>query len=258
MGGGMCIYTSGGKFQNNVIRNNSATSGGGVAIEYNSEENQVSWINNNVTENSADMGGGIHMYEADVVMINSIVWGNESPNSPSIYTTGGKFEVRYSDIEDTEPWPGEGNINEAPQFMTDGYHLDEPGGLLNAGISSIIISGINYECPPYDIDGDMRPYSNTQPEIGVDEVQITSIGEPISTNNLPVNVYPNPADQMVTISVKNGTIINEVTIYNQVGQNVYRGLPDENTLDVSKLQPGVYLIKVITNQSELKEKLIIE
>jgi hypothetical protein len=63
---------------------------------------------------------------------------------------------------------------------------------------------------------------------------------------------------MVTISIKNGEVIKEVTIYNQVGQNVYKGLPDDNTLDVSKLQPGVYLIEVITDQSEIREKLIIE
>jgi N-acetylneuraminic acid mutarotase len=73
-----------------------------------------------------------------------------------------------------------------------------------------------------------------------------------------LDIFPNPADQMVTISVKNGTIIKEVTIYNQVGQNVYRGLPNDNTLDVSQIQPGVYLIEVITDQSEIREKLIIE
>jgi hypothetical protein len=72
------------------------------------------------------------------------------------------------------------------------------------------------------------------------------------------NIFPNPADQMVTISAKNGEVIKEVTIYNQVGQNVYRGLPDDNTLDVSRLQPGVYLVEVITDQSEFREKLIIE
>ena len=111
---------------------------------------------------------------------------------------------------------------------------------------------------PYDIDGEIRPYGNTQPEIGVDEVPDISIGEPISTNNLSVNVYPNPADQMVTISVKNGAVIKEVTIYNQIGQNVYRGIPDNNTLDVSKLQPGIYLVEVRCDQQKFREKLIIE
>jgi hypothetical protein len=63
---------------------------------------------------------------------------------------------------------------------------------------------------------------------------------------------------MVTISIKNGAVIKEVSIYNQVGQSVYRRIPEDNTLDVSKLQPGVYLIEVITNQSKNKEKLIIK
>ncbi len=104
----------------------------------------------------------------------------------------------------------------------------------------------------------MRPYSNTQPEIGVDEVQLTSIGEPVSANSLFLNVYPNPADQFVTISVNNGVIIKEVNLYNQVGQKVYQGIPHDNSLDVSTLQPGIYLIEVRCDQQKFREKLIIE
>ena len=111
---------------------------------------------------------------------------------------------------------------------------------MNSGIASIEINGTWYECPPYDIDGEIRPWNNTLPEIGVDEVTDVSIGEPISTNNLPVNVYPNPADQMVVISINNGEVIKEVILYNQIGQIVYRGMPVNNTLDVSRLQPGIY------------------
>ena len=99
---------------------------------------------------------------------------------------------------------------------------------------------------------------NSQPEIGVDEVPDVSIGKPISTNNLPVNVYPNPADQLITISVKSGTVITELTIYNQIGQKVYGGNMENNSLDVSKFQPGIYLVEVRCDQQKFREKLIIE
>jgi len=256
MGGGLLIYDANGKYQNNVAQDNTGTHGGGVGIGGTSLDYLPVLINNTITGNEATYGGGIWA-GVNANVINSIVWDNTATEGASIFVVG-TLEVRYSDVQGDEVWPGEGNINEAPQFMSDGYHLDEPGGLLNAGISSINISGITYECPTYDIDGDLRPYSTTQPEMGVDEVQITAIGELVSTNNLPINIYPNPAGQMVTIFIKNGGIVKEVTIYDQVGQKVFRGIPDKNILDVSKLQPGVYLIRVITSQSEYREKLIIE
>jgi hypothetical protein len=258
MGGGLLIYDATGKYQNNVVQNNYGTYGGGVGIGSFNTENQPVLINNTITGNVGTNGGGLYISETNAIVFNTIIWGNTAPEGASIYQEASTLEVRYSDVQGDVVWPGEGNINEAPQFQADGYHLDEPGGLLNAGATEITISGITYVCPPFDIDGDMRPWANTQPEIGVDEVPDVSIGEPISANDLSINVYPNPADQMVTISLKNGAAIKEVSIFNQVGQNVFRGIPDENILDISRLQPGVYLLEVIADQSEFREKLIIE
>jgi hypothetical protein len=257
-GGGLCIYTSGGKFQNNVIQNNKATHGGGIALEYNTSNNQAIFINNTITGNEGTYGGGFYVLSANAVVINTIIWGNTAPTGASIYEEGSTLEVQYSDVEGDDLWPGEGNINAEPQFLSDGYHLDDPGMLLNAGISTVFINGEWYDCPPYDIDGDARPYANTQPEIGVDEVQIVSIGEPMSTNGLSIYVYPNPADQIVTISVNNGVVIKELSIYNQIGKKVYVGIPDNNTLDVSKFQPGVYIIEIRCGQQKFMEKLIIK
>ncbi len=258
-GGGVSLLRSGGKYLNNVIQGNSASHGGGISIITSNEVGDTAiLINNTITDNEANFGGGIYLMSSKSVIVNSIIWGNDATTGPAINQTGSTLEIRYSDVQGDVVWPGEGNIIEEPEFQSDGYHLSEASPLVNIGISTIQINGVWYECPPYDIDGEMRPWGNSQPEIGVDEVPDVSIGEPISTNNLPVNLYPNPADQMVTISVKNGVIIKEVTIYNQVGQKVYWGTSENNTLDVSKLQPGVYIIEVTTNQNKIREKLILE
>ena len=254
-GGGLCIYWSSVLVQNNVIKDNTGTNGGGIYIE--TPDDLAVLMNNTIVGNQGDNGGGLHATNANAVVINTIIWDNTAPNGASIFQAASTLEVRYSDVQGDVVWPGEGNIIEEPHFQADGYHLDEPGGhLVNAGIFIHELSVVlRYECPPYDIDGQIRPWNNTQPEIGVDEVPDVSIGEPISTNNLPVNVYPNPADQVVTISVEDDvTVIKEVILYNQVGQNVYRGLPDDNTLDVSKLQPGIYLVEVRCDQQEVQGK----
>jgi hypothetical protein len=258
LGGGLSLLRSGGKYQNNVIQNNLASDGGGVWIgESQNVSDSAIFINNTITNNEAAFGGGINLLTSDAVVINSIIWGNTASSGPSFYEQQSTLEVRYSDVEGADVWPGEGNIYVEPQFLADGYHLDNTSVLVNEGISTISINGASYDCPGYDIDGDARPFANTPPEIGVDEVPVF-VGELTLTNSLAINVYPDPADQLVTISVKNGAVIKEVSIFNQIGQTVYKGMPDDNTLDVSELQPGIYIIVVCYNQQRFRGKLIIE
>jgi len=259
MGGGMCIYTSGGKFLNNAIQNNKATKGGGIAIEYNTSVNTAILINNNITGNTADWGGGIFMKEAEAVMINSIVWGNNAPNGASIWEETSIPEVRYSDVEGDEAWPGEGNVNCSPAFLEDGYHLDFSTPLLNAGITNIEVNGVWYNCPALDIDGEPRPFFGTPPEIGVDELQTTvSVGRLVSSEDVAVSIFPNPANRMVTISAESGSAVTRVTIYDTQGQPVYTGIPVNNMLDVSTLQPGIYILEARCGEKESRQKLIIE
>jgi hypothetical protein len=72
------------------------------------------------------------------------------------------------------------------------------------------------------------------------------------------SLFPNPANQSVTITTKNGSTINEVSIYNPYGQKVYHGIPDNNTLDISKLQPGIYVVEVLTEEGNVRKKLIVQ
>ena len=71
-------------------------------------------------------------------------------------------------------------------------------------------------------------------------------------------LFPNPANQTVVITSKSGTLIENVIIYNQTGQRVYCGIPENNTLDISKLQPGMYVVEVVSNVGKEIKKLIIK
>ncbi len=257
LGGGLCIWMSNGTFLNNAVQNNTGTHGGGIAISNNSDKLSV-LINNTIAGNAGTAGGGLYASSANAVVINTIIWGNSAPSGASIYEQGSIIEVRYSDVEGNDVWPGEGNINEEPLFLGDGYHLEQASPLVNQGASKVSISGELYSCPSFDIDGDARPYANTQPEIGVDEVPVFMVGVPVSTSNHSINIYPNPADQLITIYDCNRAVILEVKIYNHIGQNVYKGVPENNTLDVSKLLPGVYILEVTHNNKRFREKLIVK
>jgi len=61
----------------------------------------------------------------------------------------------------------------------------------------------------------------------------------------------------LTISIKDGTI-EEVNIYNQTGQRVFNEEGSANIIDVSNLQPGMYIIEVVSGQKKIREKLLTE
>jgi hypothetical protein len=73
-----------------------------------------------------------------------------------------------------------------------------------------------------------------------------------------ISIFPNPANRELTISSKDGTTIEKVIIYNQTGQIVQKEKPANNIIDISELQPGMYLIEVVSGQKKIREKLIIK
>ncbi len=72
------------------------------------------------------------------------------------------------------------------------------------------------------------------------------------------NVYPNPANDIVT--VQSSFKIREIEIHNSLGQVVLRKEGSQNieTLDVSILESGVYVVRIKTQRGFANKKLIIK
>ena len=72
--------------------------------------------------------------------------------------------------------------------------------------------------------------------------------------------YPIPTNNVLHLGLKNGVLVNTVTIYNQLGQLVMtiQDAQKSGQIDVSKLQTGQYLVKVTTDQGEAVAKFIKE
>jgi len=170
LGGGLGLFRSIGIYQNNVIQENASLSGGGISLF--DSGNEVLFINNTIINNTAVEGGGVSIYRADALLMNSIVWGNMAEEGQSIFYFESNIQLRYSNIQDTEVWPGDGNMNIEPDFMADGYHLTSRSQMRNAGIKDLELNGIIYSCPFYDIDGDIRFLGGKNPDIGADEYVI--------------------------------------------------------------------------------------
>jgi hypothetical protein len=73
-----------------------------------------------------------------------------------------------------------------------------------------------------------------------------------------LEIYPNPATSFITITTPQGEPIEEAIIYNHLGQKALVAVPVNNTVDVSKLKPGIYFIEVATNESRIRTKMVIK
>lgn len=114
----------------------------------------------------------------------------------------------------------------------------------------------NYGYGNFDID-DLKIYNGvlTPAEIASLHSNLLSTSN-FNTNNLKFSLYPNPANDIVSIDLE--TEIKSIEIYSLQGQKVLSS--KEKHLNISNLSNGIYLVKVeaidgaISTQKFLKEK----
>lgn len=80
----------------------------------------------------------------------------------------------------------------------------------------------------------------------------------------PSHIYPNPADQLVTITGDNNEAITNVSVFTMSGACVYEAIPfnatqtkNSCTIDVSTLANGLYILKVQYGASISHQQLMI-
>jgi hypothetical protein len=80
---------------------------------------------------------------------------------------------------------------------------------------------------------------------------IVSVGEVLEETS--ITIYPNPSSGILTIQSDN--IIDEVTIFNQTGQVVYRS-KNTKMCNISTLHKGIYFVQVKHSKGISQTKLI--
>jgi len=192
-GGGILCVNASPTILGNVVRNNTAIYGGGIACLVNAKPHVVSTL---IHDNFADMGGGMYldgvsiaivtnntitsniattsgggMYFAnssDATVTNSILWDNTAPTTPEIALLLSTPTITYCDI--AGGWMGFGNIDLDPLFFDpalDDFGIDDLSPCYNTGY--LFAMGI----PLTDYEGDTRTgfgsaFTGT-PDIGADE-----------------------------------------------------------------------------------------
>ena len=96
-----------------------------------------------------------------------------------------------------------------------------------------------------------------------DDIKVVSnsltndIDESFSIDQL--NAFPNPINDVVTISAKNNTI-NSITLYDLLGKEIILLQPNSlvATVDVSALTNGIYIVEILTSSGKGSLKLVKE
>ena len=127
----------------------------------------------------------------------------------------------------------------------------------NPSLSTCAVQSIcDYLVAPYafiDIH-DNAPGCNSQQEVE-DACEAVDINENYFKYEFLIN--PNPASNDIFIESKNGTNIIEINIYNPVGQLVQKEKQFNNSINISTLHQGIYVIEIVTDKIKIRKKLII-
>ena len=105
--------------------------------------------------------------------------------------------------------------------------------------------------------------STTNPVFGeftlqINESSVLSVNEDHVTKN-NVKIYPNPANNLVSLSLKNKQSIQQVQLFNVVGKLVFNknNTLEKLNIDVSNFSKGIYFLRIKTNNKFITKKLII-
>ncbi len=294
-GGGICCNDhSNAILENVLITNNSAlgiednasAQGGGIRCQYYSN---MILKNVTVTGNSAPYGGsgGIYTeFNANVILVNSIVWDNANYNiyigpDPD-YSNPSDLVVAYSDIKGGEEeimlmdsnqlhWLA-GNIDSDPIFIDSenfDYHLLPDSPCIDTGIAFFEYEG------QIVIDLDPEAYNGIAPDMGAFEFDSVHIENenmsPLPTEFSLKQNYPNPFNPSTTINYDLPRMANiSLAVYDVSGRLVKTLLDheyqnagrrsiiwdgtDENDNPVNS---GVYLYKLQTTNIVKTKRMIL-
>jgi Flp pilus assembly pilin Flp len=96
-------------------------------------------------------------------------------------------------------------------------------------------------------------------KIGGGSVSIYNLSAVLSSDSFVLahfSVYPNPASELVTISLEKGLTLEKVNIYNTLGQLLKT--ENKNVIAVNSLAKGNYFFEVITNKGKATKKIIVQ
>lgn len=244
MGGAILLYYGNNKVINNTIYKNNATKGGGfyTYLGTNTVKNNILWANINSTnsEPGADFRND-HDWPATNYIFNNML---QLPQN--LYNTANDNSLS-GNINNNIFQASPGFKNETSIFGTDGILRTSDDGLSISSNSSAIDAGHVTDAPADDITGMVRIGN---PDIGAYELTGNLSTTEIKKEN--AGMYPNPAENVLHIMTHDKIL--KLEFLNASGQLVKTAGKSE--VDISALPAGIYMVRIITENNVVTEKLI--
>ena len=251
--GGGAVQAIGGLFINCVFSNNQAKWGGGVYASNNAQFFNCTFTNNKATSTSS--AGGIQSEEAEFV--NCISYNNSVNGSESNINAISNSVIKNCAMESSNSFVGtNGNIGLSSSPFKGGNGADSltliDGPCVNAGTTTgITVLSI-------DILGNIR-ITGSAIDLGAYEFNSTPLSTSVFTSvyKNTVVLYPNPSKG--TVYFNNGILQTnniEVEVYDLTGKLILTQSQTNSPLTIA--EPGLYQVKVKSNNSVYYQKIIIE
>ena len=228
-------------------------------------------------ENSFAVGATRLIYDSTGVSFNDTIAG---------FSSRGPVTIDHSDrLKPDIVAPGQSVLSSVPN---NGYRYSSGTSMAGphvAGVVALIISA-NPELkgnvdkiseiiretavPKYDIDScrgiDEQVLPNSTYGYGrIDalaavnkalELQ-TTVVEQEESNELNLEIFPNPFLDIITIKSKNTINKMNITIFDTFGRSLFsRNIQNTSNLDLSNLNSGIYLVKIESNDYSITKKII--
>ena len=248
----------------------------------------VDFMNCTFADNSASYGAGLTVIGGgSATTTNCIFWGNSTDQIAldTLNGVGGTLTVNYCDVQDGEDsvkvisslstlnWD-EGNIDTDPFFvdpLISDYHLQNTSPCIQTAIDTIEIAGEMYFCPPYDIEGNPRPYPvGTMPDMGAYEYQFLVGIEENSSSHLPdkyalAQNFPNPFNPTTKINFQVPELsFVTLKVYDVLGSEIIILVNEEKPIgsyefefNATTLSSGIYFYSLQAGDFVETKKMIL-
>lgn len=227
--------------------------GGGIYLRDSSSAvlMNVTISENKKTDNTAITGSGIYADNSTLSVTNSICWNTNTGAEISSSTSAAS--VNYSCIRNG--FTGTSNISTSPLFVSaSDFHLTQNSPCINAGT----LAG----SPLFDLDNNLRPLpALTNPDMGCYELNQGGVfvAELYEENSFALSVFPNPANESVTIKHGSTCMQGGLRIFDATGRMVHQSAFKGNShvLDITSFANGMYSI-VVNNETTASHARLVK
>lgn len=91
--------------------------------------------------------------------------------------------------------------------------------------------------------------------LGLTNFYLSTGVEDLNNSNEIVNIYPNPAEDKLTINANNVNIVS-IVITDVSGKPVFKQINSNNSINVSELAAGIYFVNLYTDSNIIIKKLL--